>query len=235
MHIDPRSYAEPTSPRLLLGWASVICLGLAAASIGFDVHASDSLRQWDIPGDLAKAIELSEAFAHGSGAACILILIYSISIRHRQSVLLAVLITLGSGLLANGLKATVVRIRPYARDLVTVASSQNTHEASNSTAGNLQVVESSFWDSRQRSFPSGHAATAWGLAIGLALAYPRGTLGFLFLATLASLQRITCGAHYPSDVFAGAALACCVAYGSVVFSSNVKFWRTSLRLANRRN
>ncbi len=71
----------------------------------------------------------------------------------------------------------------------------------------------SFWDARQRSFPSGHAATAWGLAMGLSLAFPRASWIFGMLAISASVQRLTSGAHFPSDVLAGAVLAflCCAA------------------------
>lgn len=61
------------------------------------------------------------------------------------------------------------------------------------------------------SFPSGHAVTAFAAAVLLALWYPRGTPAFLGAATLAALSRVVLGAHFPSDVLAGAILGAGVA------------------------
>ena len=50
------------------------------------------------------------------------------------------------------------------------------------------------------SFPSGHAATSMGLAIGMSWLFPRGKYFFLSLTCLAGIQRIASGAHWTSDV-----------------------------------
>jgi len=55
-----------------------------------------------------------------------------------------------------------------------------------------------------RSFPSGHAQTAFGAALYLACLFPRRAWVFLSLAVLVGLSRIALGVHYPSDVVAGA-------------------------------
>ena len=57
-----------------------------------------------------------------------------------------------------------------------------------------------------QSFPSGHTALAVGLAMGMTWILPRGWFLFFALAGLAAYQRVAFGAHWPSDVFAGAAL-----------------------------
>jgi undecaprenyl-diphosphatase len=57
-----------------------------------------------------------------------------------------------------------------------------------------------------RSFPSGHAQTAFAAAVYLALLFPRGAAVFLALAALVGLSRVALGVHYPSDVIAGAIL-----------------------------
>jgi undecaprenyl-diphosphatase len=57
-----------------------------------------------------------------------------------------------------------------------------------------------------RSFPSGHAQTAFGAAVYLSLLFRRGAAGFLALAALVGLSRIALGVHYPSDVLIGAAV-----------------------------
>lgn len=199
------SSAEPlTMDRSFSNWggrsalAAVIMGALCPLAMQFDVPLSLYFRGWDLPGDLQKAIDLSEAFAHGLGVATILLVAWVISVHRRQAIAVAMLITLLSGAIANGLKAAVIRVRPHAEGLEVVAHDQ--------PAG-PDAVQASFWDARQRSFPSGHTATAWGLAIGLSLVYTRGWILFSMLATLASLQRLTSGAHFPSDVLAGMAIA----------------------------
>lgn len=184
--------------------ASTAFVGLAAFATSTDFVVSDSVRGWHLPGDLRKAIHLSETFAHSLGAAAILGCIMLTAGRERRPALwLAVLITCTSGLVANSLKGCFTRVRPHSQEQILEAGELP-------TAGQVQVAQSElkFWDSRQRSFPSGHAAVAWGLMIGLSLAFPRSTPLFALLASAASFQRIESGAHFPSDVFAGAAIAC---------------------------
>jgi undecaprenyl-diphosphatase len=62
-----------------------------------------------------------------------------------------------------------------------------------------------------QSFPSAHAATAVGLAIGLSALHPRGRWLFAAFALLAVVQRIEAQAHFSSDVLAGAAVGCAAA------------------------
>lgn len=191
--------------------ASVAACSLAAVAFAADAAVTGVVRGWDLPGDLAKAIELSEAFAHGFGAAAILGTVLLVAEDRRRLVWIGITITVLSGVSANLAKAGFVRIRPHSVGSIVVDESQVIADA--------EVVAASFWDARQRSFPSGHSATAWGLAIALSLIFPRGKYLFSSLAVLASLQRVVSGAHFPSDVFAGAAIAflcagCVIAWAS---------------------
>ena len=61
------------------------------------------------------------------------------------------------------------------------------------------------------SFPSGHTTTVFAAAVVFSLFKPSWTAGFFTLAALIGLARILAGAHYPSDVLAGAALGSTVA------------------------
>ncbi|MBI1877307.1 MAG: VanZ family protein [Chloroflexi bacterium] len=58
------------------------------------------------------------------------------------------------------------------------------------------------------SYPSGHAATAFAVALVLALAYRRGRWWALALAaaSLIAFSRVYLGYHYPSDIIGGAIL-----------------------------
>ena len=58
------------------------------------------------------------------------------------------------------------------------------------------------------SFPSGHTSSTFGLATGLSLHFPKWYIiapSFLY-ATIVALSRPYLGAHYPSDLLAGAIL-----------------------------
>ncbi len=54
------------------------------------------------------------------------------------------------------------------------------------------------------SFPSGHATTVFALATALAIVSPRWRLLLFGFAAVVGLSRIIVGAHYLSDVMAGA-------------------------------
>ncbi len=56
------------------------------------------------------------------------------------------------------------------------------------------------------SFPSGHAASAFGFAVGAARELPALGPPLLTLAALVAYSRVHTGVHYPADVVAGAAL-----------------------------
>lgn len=54
------------------------------------------------------------------------------------------------------------------------------------------------------SFPSGHATTVFALAASLALFFPRWRLPLFSFAAVVGFSRIIVGAHYLSDLMAGA-------------------------------
>jgi len=62
------------------------------------------------------------------------------------------------------------------------------------------------------SFPSGHAATVAALALALYLLWPRGAALYAAAALLVAASRVIIGAHYLSDVIAGAAIGAGVAW-----------------------
>ena len=62
------------------------------------------------------------------------------------------------------------------------------------------------FDASFASFPSGHAVTAFAMAVGLGALAPKLRWPLLALAALVAASRVMIGAHYLSDVLAGAGL-----------------------------
>ena len=63
------------------------------------------------------------------------------------------------------------------------------------------------WRPDHWSFPSGHTTTIVALMAALWWLWPRHLLFYLLVATIVAASRIVVGAHYPSDVIAGALIA----------------------------
>jgi membrane-associated phospholipid phosphatase len=82
----------------------------------------------------------------------------------------------------------------------------------NQSESPLQFLGPAGWRSAEGigCFPSGEATAAFALAWVLSRIYPRGTPWFLGLAALNALTRLVPGAHFLSDVTAGAIVGCTV-------------------------
>lgn len=181
-------------------WRNTLLLagGLALAGalvVPFDGPVAHFFIGGGCPGELDKLFDLSEVFGHGTGAFLIILSVLVLDPRGWRVAAWLAGATYGGGMGANVLKMLVARTRP-----------------------NAVVGEIVGWDTFQtwfpllttdrtgQSFPSGHMATATGLAVGLATLYPRGRWLFAAFAVLAGCQRIESGAHFPSDVLWGAAV-----------------------------
>jgi undecaprenyl-diphosphatase len=94
-----------------------------------------------------------------------------------------------SGILSQVLKRIIGRARPRMFDQF----------------GEFHFVIPGF-PSVYASFPSGHAITAFACAVALSYFVPRLRWALLTLAVLVAVSRVIVGAHYASDVIAGAAI-----------------------------
>lgn len=68
------------------------------------------------------------------------------------------------------------------------------------------------------SFPSGHAATAFALATALTYLWPKMGIPIWLFAFLIGISRLIVGAHYPSDIIAGAFV------GTFTTSLLIRYW-----------
>ncbi|WP_299640687.1 phosphatase PAP2 family protein [Devosia sp.] len=74
----------------------------------------------------------------------------------------------------------------------------------------FQPLNWSAWD--YQGFPSGHATTAFSLAAVVAFLWPRAFWSAMAFAATVAVSRIVVGAHYPTDITAGAVLGVLGAY-----------------------
>lgn len=103
----------------------------------------------------------------------------------REAGIRALVILVLSHLMVQAVKRTVGRPRP---SRVT-------------SAATLIVAPDRF------SFPSGHAAAAMSVALGLAVAMPQATPLLALVAVLVGVSRVALAVHYPGDVLAGQLIA----------------------------
>ena len=196
----PRAGSEGTKRRIGL----LLPLALAVAAVlvlPFDLGLTRLATAGHLPKTFEKLVRLSEAFSHGYGATVILIAVLLLDGEGRRVAPRMVAGTVLGGVLANTFKLLVARTRPRRFDL--------DGRILDSFSGWLPLGQ---LPSTQEGFPSAHAATGVALATVLAWRYPRGRWLFLALAVLSGSQRVFSSAHFPSDVFFGAALGCFAAF-----------------------
>lgn len=198
-------------------WLVTFCL-LSACALSVDLNIARFVQSTSvgaIPRDIRKLISLSEIFSHAIGAGLILICVLVLTRSKLTSLLPMACCAYGAALLADLAKLIVGRVRPHhlAADVSIWESFIGWFPILRGTPGYPS------YDSNLQSFPSGHTATAVGLAIGLSTKYPQGKWFFYAMAFLASLQRIESNAHFLSDCLAGAAIGCFA--GAVVLGNGV--------------
>ena len=187
-------------------WFVVISLAIAGiAALALDIPVTLFLKAKPLHKELARILNLAEIGGHGTGAAMILIgalVIARPNWRRFSDRLLALRLIGGTylgGLIVDIFKLLIPRVRPHSAMLESSSQAMDTF-------GRQLLEAGSHSRSALMSFPSGHAAVAFGLAASLSWYFPAGRPAFIALAILASLQRLFSGAHYLSDLCIGAGL-----------------------------
>jgi membrane-associated phospholipid phosphatase len=73
------------------------------------------------------------------------------------------------------------------------------------------------------SFPSGHATTAFALAVAVAAVWPKARVAMAVYALIIAATRLVLLAHHPSDVVAGALVG-------IIVAMFVRYWFAARRL-----
>lgn len=205
-------FAEGTSDRLQprAGWLWFLLAAAALLAGGlvimpFDQQLSRPESMQGLPGDLRRFVRLSEIFAHGFGIGVIAIGIWLLVPNKRRFIPRVLVAAIWPAIGVQVVKGCFARYRPI-RYLDELSQANYPVNIADSWLGWMPRGE---WNTiyASQSFPSAHTATTWGLAIGMCWVFPKGRWLFVFLAVLASIQRVTSFAHWPSDVCFGAAMA----------------------------
>jgi membrane-associated phospholipid phosphatase len=207
--------ATDWSPRALVT-AAIVLAFVGVAALAIDLSVAAWCKSGGVPKELLRFLNFCEVFAHSMGAAALLVTALVLDSKltfpsvgwpairwptfqptiAQERMARMIGATACGGLVVDLIKLCVSRARPRAIDLVSHASALTT----------FGLVPGTGRHADAHSFPSGHAAVAFGLCAALAWRYPRGRWLFLVFATSAALQRVATSAHYPSDVCFGAAL-----------------------------
>jgi membrane-associated phospholipid phosphatase len=142
-----------------------------------------------------KAIEVAANIA-GSGWGVLILAVVAVLMDPKRWTRLPLLLTssLGAGILVDIAKLCVSRSRPHSIDDLASATFLSTFN------GLFPIFSAG---SAGQSFPSGHTATAAGMAVALAFMYPRCRWLFAPMALGVAASRVIVHAHFPTDVAAG--------------------------------
>lgn len=190
---------------------------LAVVLAPYDSVITQAIDMTAETGDDRRIMALSEIFAHGFGVAVIVALVIALAPTHARKIPRLLTCLLLSGVAIHFVKHLVFRRRPQSYGQMPELATDTWQTAVNNSS-------LSGWNTEylMQSFPSGHSATAFCVALGLTWMFPRGRYVFFTLAAMAMLQRIMFLAHWPSDVLFGAAIATMVAAN--VFASPLANW-----------
>lgn len=212
-HSSPLSSGDPADAPVAKGRAFwlvggvVVVAGLVGLDHVFYEHVSQRLNTEQNPFDrdfyaLTKPfwIACRYGFGHVLGGMAMYFVLLAVPSKGWRVANAALIAVLAAALVANVAQGAIGRLRP------------------NRSEGHLRFAKpfSRFFEKGKVSLPSGEAATAFALAGVLTRLFPRGMRAFYTAGTLAAAARLVNGAHYLSDVAAGAMLGTLV--GGAIFS-----------------
>ena len=171
----------------------------AVAALSVDLPIAMAFKRWNGiagVGSYLTCLDMLALFGHGLGVVLALAAVHQLDPARRWAMPRLLACALAAGGAADLLKMLIIRSRPESISLA--------------FDGSVWATFGQWWPmlrniSDTQSFPSGHTATAAGLAAALIWLYPQGRWLFTLLAVLVGCQRIVSGAHFPSDVLIGGA------------------------------
>lgn len=206
---DPRG-VRSCLPGGVAAWVALMTAA-ALVAVSIDLPLQRVAAGHRPPGVVRDYFNATEAFGNGFGVAMIVLAVFVLDPTRRVQTGRLLAASLGAGIAADVVKVLVARTRPSSTDLEGLATA-----GASGWQTFVGLLPLGSLGSGGQSFPSAHTATAVGLAVALAAAYPCGRRMFYSFAAGVALQRVCVGAHFLSDVLAGAALGAAWGYGCAV-------------------
>ena len=170
------------------------------------------------PKFLRNILDNVEPFGHAVGVVVASLLVMLLDPKQWKTGTSVFCAGAGGGLAADFFKLCVGRVRPRNFDFASL-------DAQATLTGWLPIFNGG--GSGSQSFPSAHAATAFGLAVMLSSIYPRARWLFFLMAVMVLGHRLHSGAHYASDILAGAAIGWLVALCCVRFAVRFRYFHAT--------
>ena len=192
--------------RIWPAWGLLFLL-LAALAMTVDGAVSLWCRGVHLRGDIKGTLAVGELFGNGIGVFFVLLAVAALDEAPRITLRLACSAYL-PGLFVSLLKSLITRVRPISMDAA---------QLQGWWCGFVEPLPTDLPDTGYalQSFPSGHTATAAGLALALTWRYPRAAWLFLSMAMLTATERIFDQAHYLSDTLTSVGIALLITGGFI--------------------
>jgi len=167
---------------------AVAAAALVATAFALDDSAAELAAKPIRSGQMRTTLVALRFFGDGAPLVLLTLLAFAVAPTKRVSAILALTAALLSGLLVDRAKTISARKRPIETLPAPAADSWRVPEH----------------NGRNSSFPSGHAATAFGFARGMSLAFPAVAPVAYFAAVGTAVSRMHELRHYLSDCTVGA-------------------------------
>ncbi len=196
-------------------WVKSLLLGAAAFILcyPFDGTLHHYLHTDRLPGDVRRSLETLQQFGDLSTLILTSLFIWLLDPTRRARLLDLFIAAAVVALLCNLFKMGLGRPRPVLADPWSLVLPWQTYPLPQTIEGVQQLITTHAWQlgesgiARLWSLPSSHTAAAVTLAVFLHRYYPALRPLLIGMVVLVGIARVVLGAHYPSDVVAGAMLA----------------------------